>query len=264
MVASTTADAQAPPAHGRALDDPAVQRSTITFGDKPGDMVSGFLAEPHGTHKRGGVIVIHEIFGLTDHIKDVTCRLARAGYTALAPDLFTREGTPPDMAKGFAPLMAFVGKISDRQILGDLKSAVAYLRHYPHSNGKVGSVGFCWGGRFSMLLAADSPELNAAVAYYGRISGKPTENQFEYPLDIAGRMHAPLLGNFGALDTGIPPSEVDKLRQAMKEHHKTSELYEYAGAGHAFNNDTRESYNAEAAQLAWKRTLAWYAKYLKS
>ena len=244
-----------------ALDDEHINKTDITFDSKSGDttaQIKGFLATPKGDHKRGSVVVIHEIFGLTDHIRDIACRLAQAGYNALSVNFFTREGEPPNMKDGFQPLMAFVGKIPDRQILDDAKAAMTYLRGLPTSNGKVGSVGFCWGGRFSMLLDADAPDLNAAVAYYGRISGEKTETQPQYPIDVVEQMKAPLLGHFGALDTGIPPAEANKLRDALKAHHKTAQIYEYERAGHAFNNDTRESYNADAAKLAWKRTLDWY------
>lgn len=256
----------------RALDDPHIEKSTIHHTSKKeenGSLIfdvdfKGFLAQPKGDAKRGSVIVIHEIFGLTDHIKDVACRFAQAGYTALAPDLFTREGTPPPMSGGFGPLGQFVSKVPDSQILGDLRGAIHYLRTLPTSNGKVGAVGFCWGGRISMLLAADAPDLNAAVAYYGRISGEHTANQPAFPIDVVEKMHAPLLGNFGQEDQGIPPSEVEKLREALKAHHKTAELYIYEHAGHAFNNDTRESYRPEAAKLAFHRTLDWFKKYLHS
>jgi carboxymethylenebutenolidase len=209
------------------------------------------------------VIVVHEIFGLTDHIRDVACRLAQAGYTGLAVDLFTREGSPPPMSGGFGPMMEFVGKILDRQIFADLGAGMRSLRSRPDANGKVGIVGFCWGGRVSMLFDGAAPHLNAAVAYYGRVSGAKTENQPEHPIDAAAHMHCPLLCHFGEKDTSIPPSEAEKLRDALKAHHKTAEVFVYEGAGHAFNNDTREAYVPAAAKLAWGRTLDWYAKYLR-
>jgi carboxymethylenebutenolidase len=260
---------QAMPITGDELD-PDLDKSSISYsqsisvnGKNTNVNFKGFLARPKGDNRRGGVIVIHEIFGLTDHIKDVACRFAQAGYDALAPDLFTREGTPPPLSGGFEPLREFVGKVPDSQILGDLQGAIAYLRRLPTSNGKVGSVGFCWGGRISMLLDAAAPDLNAAVAYYGRISGNPTPNQPTHPIDVVEEMHAPLLGHFGAEDAGIPPAEADKLRDALKAHDKVAEIYVYEHAGHAFNNDTREHYRPEAAKLALQRTLDGFARYLK-
>jgi|SRR5579884_633586 len=261
------AAAQETGAPRRALEDDSLDKQDMTYPSRGGGesvaQIKAFLATPRTTAKRGSVIVIHEIFGVTDHIKDVACRLAQAGFTALAPDLFTREGPPPPMSGGFAPLMQFVGKIPDSQIMGDVQAAVHTLRERHDSNHKTGIVGFCYGGRISMLADAYVHDLNAAVAYYGRISGDKTANQPTFPLDMAAQMRAPLLGHFGAEDQSIPAADVDRLREALKAHHKTAELYVYENAGHAFNNDTRESYRPEAAKLAWQRTLAWFDKYLK-
>ena len=244
---------------------PEIVRSEITFKSDHAhapSRVKAYLASPQSEPKRGGVIVVHEIFGLTDHIKSVAVRLAEAGYDALAVDFFSNDGAVPENKGDFKPLMEYVNKIPDSQIMRDGEGAAKYLRALPHSNGKVGIVGFCWGGRVSMLFDAASPDLNAAVAYYGRISGEKTANQPAYPIDAAAQMNAPLLGHFGAEDKGIPPMEVAKLEAALKEAKKTAALHEYEKAGHAFNNDTRESYRPDAAKLAWKRTLYWYRKYL--
>jgi carboxymethylenebutenolidase len=256
-----------PAQSSRALDDPNLERQSIAFhsdGHGHPKEISAFLASPRSSSRRGGVIVIHEIFGLTDHIKDVACRLAQAGYDAIAPDLFTREGSPPPLSGGFEPLMKFATAIPDAQVLADLKAAMKHLRALPNSNHKVGCVGFCWGGRMSMLLDADAHNLDAAVAYYGRVSGATTENQPQNPIDVVEKMHAPLLGHFGAEDQSIPPAEANKLRDALARHRKTAEIYVYEHAGHAFNNDTREGFRPEAAQLAWQRTLDWFEHFLKS
>lgn len=248
------------PTH-QALDDASLNKSDVTFRSG-GHEVKAFVATPKTEAKRGSALVIHEIFGLTDHIKDVACRLAQAGYIGLAPDLFTREGAPPSTPGDFTALREFVGKIPDSQIIDDLRAGIEFLRGRSDSNGKVGIVGFCWGGRVSMLLAGQAPNLDAAVAYYGRISGEPTATQPAQPIDLAAQMHAPLQGHFGAEDHAIPPAEAEKLRAALAEHHKTAEIYVYEQAGHAFNNDTRENYRPEAARMAWQRTLDWFARYL--
>lgn len=225
--------------------------------------IKGFLALPEGDTKRGSVLVVHEVFGLTEHIRDVARRFAEAGFIALAPDLLTREGEPPELKDGnFQPLRDFISAIPDSQILGDLKAALVYLRSLPETSEKVGLVGFCWGGRVSMLSAAELPELVACVAYYGRITGDKTANQPAYPLDVAENMVVPLLGQFGVEDQSIPVSDVERLRDTLKQKGKTSEFHIYENAGHAFNNDARPSYRAEAAQLAWQRTLDWFQKYL--
>jgi carboxymethylenebutenolidase len=245
----------------RALDDASLNKSDVTFRSGVYE-VKAFLATPKTEAKRGSVLVIHEIFGLTDHIKDVACRLAQAGYIGLAPDLFTREGAPVFTPGDFTAMREFVGKIPDSQLMDDLRAGMQFLRGRSDSNGKVGIVGFCYGGRVSMLLAGSAPELNAAVAYYGRISSEKTANQPAHPIDLAAQVYAPLQGHFGEEDQGIPPAEAEKLRAALAEHHKTAEIYVYEHAGHAFNNDTRENYRPEAARLAWQRTLDWFARYL--
>ncbi|HLK58490.1 MAG TPA: dienelactone hydrolase family protein [Chthonomonadaceae bacterium] len=241
----------------------------ITFPSPGADgreaAIKALLAQPQASDtspSHGSVIVVHEIFGLTDHIKSVARRLAEAGFTALAVDFFSREGGAPDMSQGFQGVREFVGKIPDRQIMSDIGAGARYLQQLPQANGKVGVVGFCWGGRIGMLADASVPEIAAAVAYYGRISGEATANQPAHPIDLAADMNIPLLGHFGETDAGIPPAEAEKLRAALQVHRKPHDIYVYEGAGHAFNNDTRESYHAAAAHQAWERTLAWFARYL--
>lgn len=251
----------------KALEDPDLVKSEITFTSNGADgkptEIKGLLVMPKHPRKAGAVIVVHEIFGLSEHIKDVACRFAQAGFIAFAPDLFTREGEVPPLSGGFGPLMQFVGKIPDKQIMEDLKAATKMLRSKKESNKKVGIVGFCWGGRVSMLLDGNAPDLNAAVAYYGRIVGQPSDMQPQHPLDLAEKMKAPLMGHFGGLDRGIPVADVEKLKDRLKEHGKTAEFYVYDKAGHAFNNDTRESFQPESAKLAWERTTDWFKKHLK-
>lgn len=249
-----------------ALADESIIKKEISIDVKSADgktaSVKAFLAEPKNTNKRGSVLVVHEIFGLTEHIKSVACRLAQEGYTALAPDLFSREGEPPSLSGGFGPMMAFVGKISDSQIEGDLEFLGKYLKKFPHSNHKIGIVGFCWGGRVSMITDGAAKAVDAAVSYYGRVSGEKTANNPEHPIDLATTMHAPLMAHFGGKDQSIPPSEAIKLREALTAAGKVAEIYIYDSAGHAFNNDTRESFEPVSAKLAWSRTLSWFSKYL--
>jgi carboxymethylenebutenolidase len=254
-----------------SLADPSLTKKDVTFKSGDRDM-KAFLIHPGNQEKRGSVIVIHEIFGLNDHIKDVAGRLAQAGYTTLAVNFFTREGDPPAPPGGdFRPLMEFVNKIPDSQVLGDILAAAAYLRALPTSNGKVGDIGFCWGGYYAMLSAA-APEglsrkgVDAAVAYYGRIRLPENADRTKKPhapIELADRMVAPLLGHFGEKDGGIPQADANALAESLKKHDKPASIHVYEGAGHAFNNDTREAYHAPSAKQAWERTLAWYAKYLK-
>lgn len=210
--------------------------------------IIGYLAVPLNVANPGNVIVIQQIFGLNDHIKDIVRRVARAGYVALGPDFFTRK--PDD------------SNIPDVQVLDDLVAGVDYMRGLEISNQKVGTVGFCWGGRNSMLANAYQSGLDCCVAYYGRIVGTKTDNQPEHPLDVVDRMTGPLMGHFGELDGSIPLSTVEALRDALDARGLTEEIYIYEGAGHAFNDDTRQSYNEAAARLAWERTLRWFETYL--
>jgi carboxymethylenebutenolidase len=260
---------------GRAsvLSNLEVEKKDITFPSTTTDgetaTIKGFLAVPIPPPNvrwkpRGAVIVVHEIFGLNPHIRDLAVRLAQSGFIALAPNLFTREGDPPKLeGSNFAPVMQFVGKISDAQLMTDLKSGIKYLQKRKDANRNVGMMGFCWGGRVAMLSAANVQELKAAVAFYGRIrADKPTDNQPQSPLDLAAKMTVPLMGHFGEKDGGIPVADVDKLRETLKERNHPAEIFVYPNAGHAFNNNTRESYHAESAKKAWDRTLEWFEKHL--
>ncbi len=246
-----------------ALADSALVQEEVTF--KSGDAdVKAFLCRPKIENKRGSIIVVHEIFGLNPHIKDIARRLARAGYNGLSVNFFTREGEPPSAEGGFPRVMEWVGKIPDSQIMTDVRAAANYLRTRKDSNGKVGIVGFCWGGRVSMLSAANVNELSAAVAYYGRIRlAQKNERQTHGPIDLTSKVSVPLMGHFGATDQAIPVADVEAYREDLKKLDKKAEIYVYKGAGHAFNNDTRESYNKQTAEQAWDRTLSWFVKHLK-
>lgn len=252
-----------------ALNDSSLAHENVTF--KSGsDTIEGFLCRPKGEGRRPSVIVVQEIFGVNDHIRDIACRLARAGYIGLAVNFFTREGKPPE---GFGPpLMEFVGRIADEQVLQDIRSASAYLRSRSDCTGKIGLVGFCWGGYFAMLAAAmpagadGKMPLDASVAYYGRIRLAPNADRQKKPhapIEVVEKVRTPLLGHFGALDRGIPVEDVQAYQDELKKRGAVAEIHIYEGANHAFNNDTREMYHAEAAKLAWQRTLDWYARHLK-
>lgn len=246
-----------------ALEDERLLREQVEY--KSGDAtIHGFLCRPKAPGRYPAVLVIHEIFGLVDHIRDVTCRLAQAGYVALAPDLYTREGGAPE-GMDLTKLREFVGKIADARMVGDLQAGMRYLRTRQDVRGdRIGSVGFCMGGLYSLLLAGRAPDLTAAVVYYGRlVYPEKTEQKPTAPMDLVKEMRAAIQGHFGGDDQAIPVESVEKFRAALAEHGKTHEIYLYEGAPHAFHNDTRPSYRPEAAKLAWSRTLAWFDRYLK-
>jgi carboxymethylenebutenolidase len=217
----------------------------------PGDgaTMRGYLVHPKGKKKRGAVVVIHENRGLTPHIKDVTRRVAQAGYLALGVDaLSAAGGTPTDEDKG----RELIGQLDPAKNLNNYLAALTYLRARPDCNGHTGCVGFCWGGGLANQLAVHDPQLNAAVAYYGQ----------QPKAEDVPQIKAAIMLHYGGLDerinAGIPTYEA-----ALKAAHIPYELFIYQGVNHAFNNDTSPArYNAEAAKLAWERTLRLFKEKL--
>jgi carboxymethylenebutenolidase len=224
---------------------------TVSFQSGP-DAVSGLLVTPDGSGASPAVVVIHEWWGLDSWVKDQARALARAGYVALAVDLY--RGKVTDKQEEAHQLMS--GLPADRA-MRDLRSAVAYLKGLPEvRKDRIGSLGWCMGGRYSFALATDEPSLAAAAGYYG---APPTD-----PSAI-GRIHGPLLGNFGAQDKGPAPEQVKAFEAALKAAGKTADFKIYEGAGHAFANPSNPwgGYREAAAKDAWQRTLAFFDQNLK-
>lgn len=211
----------------------------------------GFLARPRDVGRYPAVIVIHEVWGLVDHVKDVSRRLATKGYVALAVDLFDGK-TVSKLGEG----RSLREGLSEEKILGDLKGGFDYLQslEYVHSK-RIGSIGFCMGGGLSLLLACLNKDLAAAAVFYGR---NPS------PIDLMKNIQCPILGNYAGADMAITESDISLLKQTLTKYEKTFNIKIYPGAPHAFFNDTRESYRPEAAKDAWKRTLKFFDKYLKA
>ncbi|HEY1382661.1 MAG TPA: dienelactone hydrolase family protein [Dongiaceae bacterium] len=229
-------------------DDPRVKDEMVTF--KAGQQeLSGYLATPAADGKHPAVVVVHENRGLNPHIEDVARRLAVAGNVALAVDLLSPlGGTPADQDKA----RDMIGTLKPEDVTSWTQGAVAYLRAAPSSNGKVGAVGFCWGGGVIGRLAVAEPTLNAAVVYYGQ----------QPPAEDVPKIKAPLLLNYAGLDERIDAG-IPAFEEALKKNGKDYTLYMYEGANHAFNNDTNAArYNKAAADLAWERTLAFFQKHL--
>jgi carboxymethylenebutenolidase len=248
---------------GKALADPGVVREDVSYPSGSAAIKATLVRPRNLAGTAPGVIVIHEIFGLNDHIRDVAARLAQAGYVALAPDLYSREGGAPE-ATDFSVIRAFTAKIADRRMVGDLQAGQAYLSRRPEVAGqKIGTVGFCMGGLYVLLFAAQTPSLGAGVVYYGRpIYRETTPEKPTSPLDLVPRLRVPLQAHYGEADTGIPLADVEALKRAIPAT-VPSEIYTYKDAPHAFHNDTRESYRAEPAGQAWGRTLAFFKRHLK-
>jgi carboxymethylenebutenolidase len=229
----------------------AIEAADIQFQGEGATLV-GYLARPGGDGPYPVVLVCHENRGLTEHIKDVTRRLASAGYVGLAVDLLSREGGTPAVSADQVP--GILSNISEDQFVQDFLSAWRYLQDQPYAQAdRVGMVGFCFGGGVTWLVATRMPELRAAVPFYG-----PHPDVAAVP-DIQAAVLAIYAGRDQRINQGIPAIE-----EAMNENGKTYEKVIYPDVDHAFHNDTGPRYNAEAAQDAWSRTLAWFESYLKT
>jgi carboxymethylenebutenolidase len=219
--------------------------------DAAGTKISGYLARPKTGQKHPAVVVIHENRGLNPHIQDVTRRLGAEGFLALGPDMLSPiGGTPTDSDQA----SKMIGSLNPAETIARLSAAVPYLEKHSASNGKVGAVGFCWGGGYANRLAAAGAGLDAAVAYYGA----------QLPAEDVPKIAAPLLLHYASLDERINKG-IAGYEEALKANKKPYELHMYEGANHAFNNDTNAArYNKEAATLAWGRTVAFLKKHLSA
>lgn len=229
-------------------NDPRLVIDTFRY-DGPNGPMAGYLVRLKGNVKRPTVMVIHENRGLNPHIKDVTRRFALEGYLAFGIDALTPEGgTPADEDKA----RDMFGKIDLNKTADNVAAGVTAIAAHPESNGKVGAVGYCWGGGMVNQLAFRAPTLAAGVPYYGR----------QTPIDRVKDIKAPLLIHYAEKDDGINAG-IDAFRKALTEANRSFEMHTYAGTQHAFNNDTGAArYNPEAAKLAWDRTIAFFAKNL--
>jgi carboxymethylenebutenolidase len=205
------------------------------------------------------VIVVQEIFGVHEHIRDLCRRLAKQGYMAIAPDLYVRQGSVADIADIKEIIAKVVSKVPDAQVMSDLDATVAYAKSSGRGDtGKLGIAGFCWGGRIVWLYAAHSSVLKAGVAWYGKLVGDSTANTPRHPIDIAAELKAPVLGLYGGADQGIPVDTIERMRAACASAGKLCEIVVYPDTPHAFNADYRPSYRPEAAKDAWGRMLAFF------
>jgi carboxymethylenebutenolidase len=221
-----------------------------------------YRAMPDGDGPFPVVLVVQEIFGVHEHIRDVCRRLAKEGYMAIAAELYARQGSVADMKDVKEIIAKVVSKVPDAQVMSDLDASVAYAaKSGKGDTARLGITGFCWGGRIVWLYAAHSPALKAGVAWYGRLVGERKPVTPRQPIDIVEELKAPVLGLYGGQDQGIPVETVDRMRKACKEAGKTCELVVYPDAGHAFNADYRPSYRPEAAKDGWASMLAWFREH---
>lgn len=229
-----------------------------------GFSVPAYRAAPAGKANLPVVLVISEIFGVHEYIADVCRRFAKAGYLAIAPELFVRQGDPSQYGE-MAKLMAeVVSKVPDAQVAADLDAMVQWAAANGGDIKRVGITGFCWGGRQTWLYAAHSAHIRAGVAWYGRLVGASSELTPKHPVDLTNQLHGPVLGLYGGKDAGIPLDTVDKMKAALAAGTtaaKASEFHLYPEAPHAFHADYRPSYRKEAADDGWARCLAWFRKH---
>ena len=218
-----------------------------------------YAARPKGGAKAPVVLVVQEIFGVHEYIRDICRRLAKQGYVAVAPELYVRQGDPSAIPDIPTLLKTLVSQVPDEQVLADLDAAAAWAAKSAGGDGaRLGITGFCWGGRIAWLYAAHNPALKAAVAWYGRLGGEASANTPRHPLDVVAELKAPVLGLYGGADQGIPLDSVEKMRAALKTAGKSGEIVVYDGAPHAFHADYRPSYREQAAQDGWGRMLDWF------
>ena len=244
----------------------AIMAETITIPGHDGDLIEAYYARPLGPGPFGSVVVIHHMPGYDPQTKEIARTFAVNGYNAICPNLYTREapGASPDDAAAAARAQ---GGVPDERLVGDVGGAAKFLRSLENSNGKVGTIGYCSGGRQSFLAAVSLP-LDAAVDCYGAfVVGNPPEGS---PLkvgpivDKTPNLSCPLLGLFGADDSHPSPEQVGQLEQALKAAGKTYEFHSYEGAGHAFVAVNRPSYRVEAANDGWQRIWDFYGQYLSA
>ena len=220
----------------------------------------GYFARPHGAGPFPIVVVNEEIFGLHDYIKDICRRLAKAGYAAVAPEIYARVG---DLSKvsDMKQIGAIVASAPDATIMSDLDHAVTYAAAHGGDANRLGTIGFCQGGRTVWLFAAHSPALKAAVAFYGPVLNATSEAKPQTAMDLAAEIKCPLLCLDGAADTFVKVPDVQAAAAKARAAGKTVDVVVYPDAVHGFHADYRPSYNAEAAADGWKRMLAWFKQY---
>jgi carboxymethylenebutenolidase len=220
-----------------------------------------YRAAPAGRSGLPVVLVVSEIFGVHEYIADVARRFAKAGYLAIAPELFVRQGDAQSFDEVARLLSEVIAKVPDEQVLGDLDATLVWARGQGGDTARTGITGFCWGGRITWLFAAHQPQVKAGVAWYGRLVGQPSPLTPRHPVDVAGSLRGPVLGLYGEKDTGIPLDSVDTMKAALAAGSpaaRKSEFVIYPDAPHAFHADYRPSYRKEAAEDGWKRCLAWF------
>ena len=233
--------------------------------DVDGFKMPAYRSAPQGKTNLPVVLVISEIFGVHEYIADVTRRFAHAGYLAIAPELFVRQGDPSTYGEIAKLQTEIISKVPDAQVMRDLDATLQWAQKNGGNAKRAAITGFCWGGRITWLYAAHNPQLKAGVAWYGRMEGQVTANNPKHPVDLAATLKAPVLGLYGGQDTGIPVTSVNNMKDALtlaasrgNAAAKASDFVLYPDAPHAFHADYRSSYRAGPAADGWQRALTWF------
>jgi len=221
-----------------------------------------YYARPAAGDRLPVVLVVQEIFGVHEHIKDLCRRLAKQGYLAIAPELYARQGDPRPYTNVQQLISEIVSKVPDAQVLSDLDACAQWAAGHGGDADRLGITGFCWGGRIAWLYSAHNPRLKASVAWYGRVVGDRSALTPRNPIDVAGELHAPVLGLYGGQDQGIPLADVEKMQAALSAAGGRSTIPVYPDAPYAFHADYRPSYRKAEAEDGWKRALEHLAKAL--
>lgn len=245
-------------------DDHGLSAGEIKVPVADGEMAA-YRAQPVGAGKLPVLLVVSEIFGVHEYIRDVCRRFAKLGYLAVAPELFARQGDPRRY-ESIAELMdKITSRTPDAQVMSDLDAAAAWAAKNGGDGKRLGITGFCWGGRITWLYCAHNPQVKAGVAWYGRLAGNVSEFTPRHPTDVAGQLLAPVLGLYGGLDTGIPLETVEAMETRLKasgnRNSQGSEIIVYDNAPHAFHADYRPSYRKEDAEDGWRRLQAWFRQH---
>jgi carboxymethylenebutenolidase len=245
----------------------AIQTDTVglTAGDAKIPVSGGempiYFARPEGVSNPPVILVAMEVFGLHEYIKDVARRLAKLGAFAVAPDYYFRKGVDLTKITDFKELMPIVNAKPDAELVADLDATVAWAKSEGGDTSRLGMIGFCRGGRAVWIYAAHSSALKAGVAFYGSLVDPQNPLWPKSPIQLAPEMKAPVLGLYGDADQGIPVSQVEQMKEALKVAGKTAEFKIYPGAPHAFHADYRPSYRKEAAEDAWRKMIEWFKTY---
>lgn len=230
-----------------------------------GGEIPAYRAMPAKGKSFPTVLVVQEIFGVHEHIKDICRRFAKLGHLAVAPELYARQGDVSKIENINEIISQVVSKVPDAQVMSDLDAAVAWAKTANGDTSKLGITGFCWGGRIVWLYAAHNPGLKAGAAWYGRLVGQPNALQPKHPIDVVADLKAPVLGLYGGSDQGIPNDTVERMREALKKSGskaaRDSEIVLYPDTPHGFHADYRPSYRKEQSGDAWNRLLAWFKKH---